>query len=140
MNVQGAVGALLGGKARRGGWRKRLRLFQLRLDLRAHRDEGVAVIEEDQLARRSSVMLYGLTKRAAETILPRIAVTQGVNFTAARLGSVYGPWEYATGVRDTLSPMLQVLECARAGREAVLGPPWRGDYIYSARMSPAGLM
>ena len=48
-----------------------------------------------------------------------------------RLGSVYGPWEYATGVRDTLSPMLQVLECARSGREAVLGPPWRGDFTFS---------
>jgi nucleoside-diphosphate-sugar epimerase len=84
-------------------------------------------------------MLYGLTKRAAETILPRVAETHGVRFTAARLGSVYGPWEYATGVRDTLSPMLQVLECARAGRDAVLGPPWAGDYIYSRDVA-AGLV
>ena len=77
------------------------------------------------------VSLYGLTKRAAETLLPRVAETQGVRFAAARLGSVYGPWEYATGVRDTLSPMLQALECARRGEDAVLGPAWRGDFIFS---------
>jgi len=103
-----------------------------------HAAKGVAMIEEDSLTP-SPIMLYGLTKRAAETILPRVAETQGVRFTAARLGSVYGPWEYATGVRDTLSPMLQALECARSGREAVLGPPWRGDYIY-ARDVAAGLV
>jgi UDP-glucuronate 4-epimerase len=33
---------------------------------------------------------------------------------------------------------LQALECARAGREAILGSPWRGDYIY-ARDVAAGL-
>jgi nucleoside-diphosphate-sugar epimerase len=54
-----------------------------------------------------------------------------VAFTAARLGVVYGPWEYATGVRDTLSPMLQTLDLAAAGTEAVVGPPWRGDYTLS---------
>src|ERR1700733_4431589 len=96
------------------------------------------LIDEDAL-HPAPVTLYGLTKRAAETILPRVAETQGVRFAAARLGSVYGPWEYATGVRDTLSPMLQALECARSEREAVLGPPWRGDYVYSRDVA-AGLV
>ena len=90
----------------------------------------VPLIDEDALAP-APVTLYGLTKRAAETLLPRVAETQGVRFAAARLGSVYGPWEYATGVRDTLSPMLQALDCARRGEEAVLGPAWRGDFIFS---------
>ena len=90
----------------------------------------VPLIDEDALLP-APVSLYGLTKRAAETLLPRVAETQGVRFAAARLGSVYGPWEYATGVRDTLSPMLQALECARRGEEAVLGPAWRGDFIFS---------
>ena len=88
------------------------------------------LIDEDAPSP-APVALYGLTKRAAETILPRVAAVQGVRFAAARLGSVYGPWEYATGVRDTLSPMLQVLECAMRGDEAVLSPPWRGDFVYS---------
>jgi nucleoside-diphosphate-sugar epimerase len=90
----------------------------------------VPLIDEDALTP-APVSLYGLTKRAAETLLPRVAETQGVRFAAARLGSVYGPWEYATGVRDTLSPMLQALDCARIGQEAVLATAWRGDFVYS---------
>jgi nucleoside-diphosphate-sugar epimerase len=133
VNIQGAVGALMAA-ARHGVTRF---VYPSSGSIYGHAARGVAVIEEDSLVP-SPVMLYGLTKRAAETILPRIAETQGVRFTAARLGSVYGPWEYATGVRDTLSPMLQALDRARSGREAVLGPPWRGDYIY-ARDVAAGL-
>ena len=79
----------------------------------------VPLIDEDALSP-APVALYGLTKRAAETILPRIAAVRGIRFAAARLGSVYGPWEYATGVRDTLSPMLQALNSAQHGIEAVL--------------------
>jgi nucleoside-diphosphate-sugar epimerase len=134
VNIQGAVGALMAA-VRRGV--KRF-VYPSSGSIYGHAAKGVAVIEEDSLLP-TPVMLYGLTKRAAETILPRVAETQGVSFTAARLGSVYGPWEYATGVRDTLSPMLQALECARACREAVLGPPWRGDYIYSRDVA-AGLV
>jgi nucleoside-diphosphate-sugar epimerase len=98
----------------------------------------VEVMDEDTL-RPTPVNLYGLTKFAAESILPRVAETQGVSLTAARLGVVYGPWEYATGARDTLSPMLQTLDLADAGQEAVLGPPWRGDYTLSRDIA-AGLV
>jgi dTDP-glucose 4,6-dehydratase len=98
----------------------------------------VDLMDEDTL-RPAPVNLYGLTKFAAESILPRIAETQGVALTVARLGVVYGPWEYATGVRDTLSPMLQTLDLAAAGTEAVLGPPWRGDYTLSRDVA-AGLV
>jgi dTDP-glucose 4,6-dehydratase len=98
----------------------------------------VDLMDEDTL-RPAPVNLYGLTKFAAESILPRIAATQGVALTVARLGGVYGPWEYATGVRDTLSPMLQTLDLAAAGTEAVLGPPWRGDYTLSRDIA-AGLV
>lgn len=98
----------------------------------------VDLMHED-LLRPAPVNLYGLTKFAAELILPRVAETQFVSFTAARLGVVYGPWEYATGVRDTLSPMLQTLDLADAGTEAVLGPPWRGDYTLSRDIA-AGLV
>ena len=124
VNVQGAVATLLAA-ARRG---VRRFVYPSSGSIYGSAAAGVAVIGED-LPNPSPVALYGLTKRAAETILPRIAETQGLSFAAARLGSVYGPWEYATGVRDTLSPMLQVMDCARRGEAAVLGPPWRGDYI-----------
>jgi nucleoside-diphosphate-sugar epimerase len=87
---------------------------------------SAAVLDEDSV-RPAPVNLYGLTKHAAEQIMPRVAETQGVDLTAVRLGQVYGPWEYATGVRDTLSPMLQTLEAD----EVVLGTPWLGDYTFS---------
>lgn len=126
VNVQGAVGALMA--AARQGVKTFVYPSSGSIYGTAARD--VALIDEDALSP-APVALYGLTKRAAETILPRVASVQGVRFAAARLGSVYGPWEYATGVRDTLSPMLQALECALRGEEAVLGPAWRGDFVYS---------
>ncbi len=126
VNVQGAVAALMA--AARLGVKKFV--YPSSGAIYGSAAAGVPLIDEDTL-RPTPVNLYGLTKRAAETILPRVAETQGMRFAAARLGSVYGPWEYATGVRDTLSPMLQVLRHALRGDEAVLGPPWRGDFIYS---------
>ena len=126
VNVQGAVATLMAAAAR--GVPRFVYPSSGSIYGAAARD--VPLIDEDALSP-APVSLYGLTKRAAETLLPRVAETQGVRFAAARLGSVYGPWEYATGVRDTLSPMLQVLEYARRGEEAVLGPAWRGDFVFS---------
>ena len=134
VNVQGAVATLMA--AARHGIKRFV--YPSSGAIYGSAAAGIEVIEEDAL-RPAPVNLYGLTKRAAETILPRIAETQGMRFTAARLGSVYGPWEYATGVRDTLSPMLQAFEIARRGEEAVLGPAWRGDYLYGRDVA-AGLV
>ncbi len=126
VNVQGAVAAMLA--ASRAGVTTFVYPSSGSIYGSAARD--VPLIDEDGPSP-APVALYGLTKRAAETILPRVAAVQGMRCAIARLGSVYGPWEYATGVRDTLSPMLQVLERAHHGEEVVLGPAWRGDFIYS---------
>ena len=126
VNVQAAVATLMAA-ARRGVPRY---VYSSSGAIYGAAARDVPLIDEDGLTP-APVSLYGLTKRAAETLLPRVAETQGVRFAAARLGSVYGPWEYATGVRDTLSPMLQALECARRGEEAVLAPAWRGDFVFS---------
>ncbi|HXT82153.1 MAG TPA: NAD(P)-dependent oxidoreductase [Acetobacteraceae bacterium] len=134
VNVQGAVATLMAA-ARRGVARF---VYPSSGSIYGRAAAGIAMLDEDAV-NPAPVALYGLTKRAAETILPRIAETQGVRFTAVRLGSVYGPWEYATGVRDTLSPMLQSLQHATARTEAVLGQPWVGDYVY-ARDVAAGLV
>jgi UDP-glucuronate 4-epimerase len=85
------------------------------------------------------VMLYGITKLAAEQALVRLAAVHGVSFAAARLGSVFGPWERDTGLRDTLSPHLAAIGCALKGEEAVLNPPTRGDHVY-VRDVAAGLL
>jgi nucleoside-diphosphate-sugar epimerase len=112
VNIQGAVATLLA--AARSGVKR----FVYPSSGAVYGASGATVdlMDEDTL-RPAPVNLYGLTKFAAESILPRVADTQGVSLTAARLGVVYGPWEYATGVRDTLSPMLQTLELAAVGRE-----------------------
>jgi nucleoside-diphosphate-sugar epimerase len=126
VNVQGAVATLMAAAAHRV---PRF-VYPSSGSIYGTAARDVPLIDEDALSP-APVSLYGLTKRAAETLLPRIAEVQGLRFAAARLGSVYGPWEYATGVRDTLSPMLQVLECARRGEAAVLMPAWRGDFVYA---------
>jgi nucleoside-diphosphate-sugar epimerase len=134
VNIDGAVGTLMAA-ARRG-----VKRFVYPSSGAVYGAAAAMVAEMDEDALRPApVNLYGLTKFAAESILPRVAETQGVALTAARLGVVYGPWEYATGVRDTLSPMLQTLDLADAGTEAVLGPPWRGDYTCSRDIA-AGLV
>jgi nucleoside-diphosphate-sugar epimerase len=134
VNIQGAVATLVAA-ARRGV--KRF-VYPSSGAVYGAAAATVDLMDEDTL-RPAPVNLYALTKFAAESILPRVAETQGVALTAARLGVVYGPWEYATGVRDTLSPMLQTLDLAAAGTEAILGPPWRGDYTLSRDIA-AGLV
>jgi nucleoside-diphosphate-sugar epimerase len=126
VNVQGAVAAMMAAARHRVS----TFVYPSSGSIYGASARDIPLIDEDALMP-APVALYGLTKRAAETILPRVAAVQGVRFAAARLGSVYGPWEYATGVRDTLSPMLQVLECALHGEEAVSGTAWRGDFVYS---------
>jgi nucleoside-diphosphate-sugar epimerase len=126
VNVLGAVATLMAAK-RAGADRF---VYPSSGAVYGHAARGAAELDEETTGT-APASLYGLTKRAAETILPRIAETQGMRCVCLRFGSVYGPWEYATGVRDTLSPMLQALEAARAGREIVLGPAWKGDFVYS---------
>lgn len=86
---------------------------------------------EEALSHPAPVALYGITKLAAEQAALRLAALQGLDLRVARLGPVYGPWEYVTGVRDALSPHTQVLEAARSGHEAVLSRSMRADWIYS---------
>jgi UDP-glucuronate 4-epimerase len=126
VNIQGAVATLMAA-ARQG---VKTFVYPSSGSIYATAARDVPLVDEDAL-NPAPVPLYGLTKRAAETLLPRIAATQNVRFAAARLGSVYGPWEYDTGVRDTLSPMLQALQCALRNEEAVLASAWRGDFIFS---------
>ena len=133
-NVGGATAALAAA-ARRGVGRF---IYPSSVAVYGTAARGVPLVREDEVPARP-VMLYGLTKLACETLLPRMAEVCGIGFAAARLASVYGPWEYATGARDTLSPMLSALRHACAGTEAVLGPPGLGDFIY-ARDAAAGLV
>lgn len=75
--------------------------------------------------------LYGITKLAAEQTALRLADLHGLDLRVARLGPVFGPWEYATGVRDRLSPHHQTLEAARHGEPASLPHALTADWLYS---------
>jgi nucleoside-diphosphate-sugar epimerase len=75
--------------------------------------------------------LYGISKFAAEMVARRLAALLGLDLVIARLGPVFGPFEYETGVRGLMSPHLQMLRQAMAGTPSVL--PWRlaADWIFS---------
>lgn len=133
VNVQGAVQALVAA-ARRG-----VKRFVYPSSVAVYGTNAAGVDPVPEGLAPKPVMIYGLSKLACEVLLPRIAEVQGMGFAAARLASVFGPWEYATGVRDTLSPMLAVVELARAGEEAVLSRAGLGDFCY-ARDVAAGLV
>lgn len=75
--------------------------------------------------------LYGITKLASEQAALRLAALHALDVRVARLGPVYGPWEYGTGVRDALSPHTQALDALRRGEAVVLPRSLRADWIHS---------
>lgn len=75
--------------------------------------------------------VYSISKYAGERIALRYREIWGLDLVAVRLGAVFGPWEYATGVRDTLSAPLLTSSLAREGREAVLTGDGRRDWLYA---------
>ncbi|MET0125683.1 MAG: NAD(P)-dependent oxidoreductase [Pseudomonas caspiana] len=75
--------------------------------------------------------LYGISKLASEQISLRMAELHDLDLCVVRLGPVFGPWEYATGVRDMLSPHTQTLEAALDNQSACLPHSLQADWIYS---------
>ena len=71
------------------------------------------------------VSLYAMTKFASEKVAARLAALWQCEIISVRLSAVFGPWERATGVRDTLSPQAQIVSAMQQGREAVLPRPGR---------------
>jgi nucleoside-diphosphate-sugar epimerase len=76
--------------------------------------------------------LYAVTKQAAEGICTRFREQDGLDVVCARVGSVFGPWERDSGVRDTMSLPYQMFALARRGEEIRLADREpRRDWIYS---------
>ncbi|MBP1845495.1 UDP-glucose 4-epimerase [Rhizobium petrolearium] len=86
----------------------------------------------------SPISLYGITKLAAEATAIRLAKLYEIDLTIVRLGPVYGPWEYKTGLRPVLSPHAQVVELWQQGENVVLPRALKGDWLYS-RDAGAGI-
>lgn len=87
------------------------------------------ILDETQPAPRPAG-LYGVTKYAAERTALVYRAAQELDIVAARLSGVFGRWEYATGLRDTLSPPLQLTRLAFGAKEAVLPRRDTKDWIY----------
>jgi UDP-glucose 4-epimerase len=75
--------------------------------------------------------LYALTKFASERVASRLGGLWGMDVRNVRLSGVFGPWERATGVRDSLSPQYQVLRALLAGKAAVLAREGLRDWLYA---------
>lgn len=75
--------------------------------------------------------LYGITKHAAERAALRYRATRSLKVTVARLGVVFGRWEYDTGMRDTLSIPLLLTRLAEARQTARFCADLPDDWIYS---------
>lgn len=93
-------------------------------------DESGPLREESSPSRPET--LYGVTKLASEQIALRLRTLWGLDTVCVRLGTVFGPWEFDTQVRDTLSMPFQLAQLAIRGEPAVLPvQEVRRDWVYS---------
>jgi UDP-glucose 4-epimerase len=94
-----------------------------------------ALLDEDLACDPMS--LYAITKYASEKVAARLAALWKFDIISVRLSGVFGPWERATGVRDTLSPQMQILAALRERTNAVLPRPGVKDWIYAPDVAEA---
>jgi UDP-glucose 4-epimerase len=94
-----------------------------------------ALLDEDLACDPQS--LYAITKFASEKVAARLAALWQMDIISVRLSGVFGPWERATGVRDTLSPQMQIMDALHEGREAMLPRPGFKDWIYAPDVADA---
>jgi UDP-glucose 4-epimerase len=91
----------------------------------------------DEETRCEPVSLYAITKYASERVAARLAALWQADIISVRLSGVFGPWERATGVRDTLSPQMQIIEAVREKKVAVLARPGVRDWVYAPDVADA---
>ncbi len=100
---------------------------------------GERLPQLDEATPGDPVGLYAITKWASERVGARLGDLWGLDVVSLRLSGVFGPWERATGVRDTLSPHCQILAAAVAGEPAILPRPGLRDWIYAPDVADAVL-
>lgn len=83
------------------------------------------------------VSLYAITKFASEKVTSRLAALWQTDFISVRLSAVFGPWERGTGVRDTVSPLTQILAAQANHSEALLARSGVRDWIYAPDVADA---
>ena len=101
---------------------------------------GAAAFRHDLLDEETPcepVSLYAVTKYASERVAARLATLWQADIISVRLSGVFGPWERATGVRDTLSPQMQIIAALRERKQAILPRPGVRDWIYAPDVGDA---
>jgi UDP-glucose 4-epimerase len=96
---------------------------------------GVAKLDEDMPC--DPVSLYATTKFASEKVAARLAALWQFDIISVRLSGVFGPWERASGSRDTPSAQMQIVAALQNQREAVLPRPGIKDWIYAPDVADA---
>jgi UDP-glucose 4-epimerase len=119
--------------ARRGGVARIINLSSAA----AYGDAGSRHALLDEEIACDPVSLYAISKFASERVAARLAVLWQFDIVSVRLSGVFGPWERATGVRDTLSPQAQILAAMRRQSEAVLPRAGVKDWIYAPDVAAA---
>jgi UDP-glucuronate 4-epimerase len=87
------------------------------------------LVEEKTPSRPES--LYGISKLAAEQTALRLGDVFELDVRVGRLGTCFGPWEYATSARDTPSAVFQIVQNFRSGKPVSLPRPHPKDWLYS---------
>ena len=105
---------------------------------------GLSAFATEELDEEATIPLpdtiYSITKYAGERLSLRFRHIWDMDVVAARIGTAFGPWEWDTGVRVTLSIILQVTTHAVHGREAVLPDiVGRKDWVYGRDVAAATL-
>ena len=94
-----------------------------------------AVLDEETPC--DPVSLYSITKYASEKVAARLATLWSLDIISVRLSGVFGPWERATGLRDTPSAQMQIVAALRQKSHAVLSRPGIKDWIYAPDVADA---
>jgi UDP-glucose 4-epimerase/UDP-glucuronate 4-epimerase len=83
------------------------------------------------------ITLYAISKYASERIARRLGKVMALDVCNVRLSAIFGPWEYDTGLRDTLSAPMQASLLALSGSVAILSRKESRDWTYSRDVAEA---
>lgn len=98
--------------------------------------DDTAVLDEHDTACHPQG-LYGISKLAGEQAALRLGQLLKLDVVAARLGTVWGPWEHETSARDLLSGPFQCLVLARREAPIRLRTPGVNPFVFSEDVATA---
>lgn len=87
-------------------------------------------LSEDKTYPRPNSM-YSISKFAGERTVLRYKYLFGMDIVVVRVGATFGPWEYNTDIRDTLSAPFQTTQFAIEGKKALIPSHGNIDWLYS---------